>query len=76
MYKKMYEPNSELGIIKVNTFYILKDNGDQIPRDSDNSDYQDFLEWEAQGNTIGDPELNDHLKAKVDAGTLKIVEAD
>ena len=72
MYKKMYEPNSELGIIKVNTFYILKDNGDQIPRDSDNSDYQDFLEWEAQGNTIGDPELNDHLKAKVDAGTLKI----
>tara|TARA_B100001063_G_C16472529_1_gene408559 strand:+ start:353 stop:583 length:231 start_codon:yes stop_codon:yes gene_type:complete len=76
MYKKMYESNLEAGTIKINSFYILKDNGDQIPRDSANTDYQEFLKWEAEGNTIGDPELNDHLKAKVDAGTLKIEDAD
>ena len=71
MYKKMYESNLDGKTIRISD-YILKDNGDQIPRDSANTDYQEFLKWEAQGNIIGDPELNDNLKAKVDAGTLKI----
>ena len=71
MYKKMYESNLDGKTIRVSD-YILKDNGDQIPRDSANTDYQEFLKCEAEGNIIGDPELNDNLKAKVDAGTLKI----
>lgn len=71
MYKKMYESNLDGKTIRISD-YILKDNGDQIPRDSANTDYQEFLKWEAEGNIIGDPELNDNLKAKVDAGTLKI----
>ena len=74
MYKKMYLPNSEAGKISINPFYILKDNGDQIPRDPANTDYQEFLKWEAKGNTIGDAELNDALQAKVKAGTLKVVD--
>ena len=32
--------------------------------------------WEEEGNTIGDPELDDNLKEKIDAGTLKIEEAE
>ena len=74
MYKKMYEPNSEAGTISIHSFYILKDNGDQIPRDPANTDYQEFLKWEAKGNTIGDAELNDALQAQVKAGTLKVVD--
>jgi len=74
MYKKMYIPNSVTGEITINPTYILKDNGDQIPRDPANTDYQEFLKWEAEGNTIGDAELNDALQAKVKAGTLKVVD--
>ena len=74
MYKKMYEPDLDGKTIRISN-YILKDNGDQIPKDPANTDYQEFLKWEAEGNTIGDPELNDNLKAKVDAGTLKIEDA-
>jgi len=74
MYKKMYESNLDGKTIRISD-YILKDNGDQIPKDPANTDYQEFLKWEAEGNTIGDPELNDNLKAKVDAGTLKIEDA-
>jgi hypothetical protein len=73
MYKKMYESNIEAGTIVISN-YILKDNGDQIPRDPANADYQEFLKWEAEGNTIGDAELNDALQARVDAGTLKVVD--
>ena len=73
MYKKIYLPNSEAGTITIST-YILKDNGDQIPKDPANTDYQEFLKWEAEGNTIGDAELNDALQAKVKAGTLKVVD--
>ena len=75
MYKKMYEPDLDGKTIRISD-YILKDNGDQIPKDPANTDYQEFLKWEAEGNTIGDPELNDNLKAKIDAGTLKIEEAE
>ena len=75
MYKKMYEPNLDGKTIRISD-YILKDNGDQIPKDPANIDYQEFLKWEAEGNTIGDPELDDNLKAKIDAGTLKIEEAE
>mgnify|MGYP001299178968 CR=1 FL=1 len=75
MYKKMYESNLDGKTIRISD-YILKDNGDQIPKDPANTDYQEFLKWEAEGNTIGDPELNDNLKAKIDAGTLKIEEAE
>ena len=75
MYKKMYESNLDGKTIRISD-YILKDNGDQIPKDPANTDYQEFLKWEAEGNTIGDPELNDNLKAKIDAGTLKIEDAD
>ena len=74
MYKKMYEPDLDGKTIRISN-YILKDNGDQIPKDPANTDYQEFLKWEAEGNTIGDPELSDNLKAKVDAGTLKIEDA-
>ena len=74
MYKKMYESNLEGKTIRISD-YILKDNGDQIPKDPANVDYQEFLKWEAEGNTIGDPELNDNLKAKIDAGTLTIKDA-
>ena len=74
MYKKMYEPDLDGKTIRISN-YILKDNGDQIPKDPANTDYQEFLKWESEGNTIGDPELNDNLKAKVDAGTLKIEDA-
>ena len=73
MYKKMYESNIEAGTIVISN-YILKDNGDQIPRDPANADYQEFLKWEAEGNTIGDAELNDALQARVDAGTLTVVD--
>ena len=76
MYKKMYMPNSVTGEITINQTYILKDNGDQIPRDPANIDYQEFLKWEAEGNTIGDAELNDALQAKVDAGILTIQDAN
>ena len=55
MYKKMYESNLDGKTIRISD-YILKDNGDQIPRDSANTDYQEFLKWEAEGNIIGDPE--------------------
>ena len=71
----MYESNLDGKTIRISD-YILKDNGDQIPKDPANTDYQEFLKWEAEGNTIGDPELNDNLKAKIDAGTLKIEEAE
>ena len=74
MYKKMYEPDLDGKTIRISD-YILKDNGDQIPKDPANIDYQEFLKWEAEGNTIGDPELNDNLKAKIDAGTLTIKDA-
>jgi len=74
MYKKMYEPDLDGKTIRISD-YILKDNGDQIPKDPANTDYQEFLKWEAEGNTIGDPELNDNLKAKIDAGTLTIKDA-
>ena len=75
MYKKMYESNLDGKTIRISD-YILKDNGDQIPKDPANVDYQEFLKWEAEGNTIGDPELDDNLKEKIDAGTLKIEEAE
>ena len=75
MYKKMYEPDLDGKTIRISD-YILKDNGDQIPKDPANTDYQEFLKWEAEGNTIGDPELDDNLKEKIDAGTLKIEEAE
>tara|TARA_Y100000004_G_C8670355_1_gene309004 strand:- start:30 stop:257 length:228 start_codon:yes stop_codon:yes gene_type:complete len=75
MYKKMYESNIKAGTIVISN-YILKDNGDQIPRDLANTDYQEFLKWEAEGNTIGDAELNDVLQAMVDAGTLTIQDPD
>ena len=75
MYKKMYESNLDGKTIRISD-YILKDNGDQIPKDPANTDYQEFLKWEAEGNTIGDPELDDNLKEKIDAGTLKIEEAE
>ena len=74
MYKKMYEPDLDGKTIRISD-YILKDNGDQIPKDPANTDYQEFLKWEAEGNTIGDPELHDNLKAKIDAGTLTIKDA-
>ena len=69
----MYEPDLDGKTIRISD-YILKDNGDQIPRDPANTDYQEFLKWEAKGNTIGDAELNDALQAKVKAGTLKVVD--
>ena len=75
MYKKIYLPNSEAGTITIST-YILKDNGDQIPKDPANTDYQEFLEWEAKGNTIGDAVLNATLQAKVKDGTLTIKDAE
>ena len=75
MYKKMYESNLDGKTIRISD-YILKDNGDQIPKDPANVDYQEFLKWEAEGNTIGDPELDDNLKEKIDAGTLKIEEVE
>ena len=75
MYKKMYEPDLDGKTIRVSD-YILKDNGDQIPKDPANTDYQEFLEWEAKGNTIGDAVLNDTLQAKVKDGTLTIKDAE
>ena len=75
MYKKMYEPNLDGKTIRISD-YILKDNGDQIPKDLTNADYQEFLKWQEEGNTISDAVLNDILQAKVDDGTLTIEEAD
>jgi len=75
MYKKMYESNLDGKTIRISD-YILKDNGDQIPKDPINADYQEFLKWQAEGNTISDAVLNDILQAKVDDGTLTIEDAD
>tara|TARA_B100000963_G_scaffold357437_1_gene379633 strand:+ start:985 stop:1212 length:228 start_codon:yes stop_codon:yes gene_type:complete len=75
MYKKMYEKNLDGKTIRISD-YILKDNGDQIPKDPTNADYQDFLKWQEEGNTISDAVLNDILQAKVDDGTLTIEDAD
>ena len=75
MYKKMYEPDLDGKTIRISN-YILKDNGDQIPKDLDNTDYQEFLEWEAKGNTIGDAVLNATLQAKVKDGSLTIKDAE
>lgn len=48
MYKKINYPDGTL-----NTDQILKINGDKvlhIPFDPDNTDYQEYLEWVAEGN--------------------------
>ena len=75
MYKKMYEPDLDGKTIRISD-YILKDNGDQIPKDPANVDYQEFLKWQSEGNTISDAVLNDILQAKVKDGTLTIKDAE
>ena len=75
MYKKMYEPDLDGKTIRISD-YILKDTGDQIPKDPANVDYQEFLKWQSEGNTISDAVLNDILQAKVKDGTLTIKDAE
>ena len=52
-YKKTY---SDKVNNVINTKTIIRSDGASIPVDTDNKDYQQYLLWGAEGNTIGDPD--------------------
>ena len=48
-YKQYYALNNEIYILE-------KNSGMQIPNDPENIDYQNYLEWVAEGNTPEPPD--------------------
>jgi hypothetical protein len=50
MYKLTTDKNPTDGSA-VEGFYIKRDDGAWIPKDPDNTDYQQYLKWLEEGNT-------------------------
>ena len=48
-YKQYYALNNEIYILE-------KNSGMQIPSDPENTDYQNYLKWVAEGNTPEPPD--------------------
>ena len=57
MYKLINDDNSNLiGVVNTNTLL-------SIPVDPDNKDYQEYLEWVAEGNTPQSPDQSNNWEA-------------